>query len=207
MSRAIQRASADLLLIELGSAADEREKILSWIDCRYGESTPFIILSAVSDGELAAQALNGGAEDFLVMPLAPIELLARINAIQRRLGFKPHTRKIHLCDFLIDGDTRNFSYKDKAIELTPREFTMAWLFFSKPGVYISRETIGNAIWGVDSDIAGRTIEQHIYKLRKKLSLGPERGLLIRTAYSQGYRLEICTASKSSNTIYPCSMSG
>jgi DNA-binding response OmpR family regulator len=57
-------------------------------------------------------------------------------------------------------------------------------------VYISRETIGTSIWSSDSEVAGRTIEQHVYKLRKKLQLGVERGVSIRTAYGQGYRLEL-----------------
>ena len=51
-------------------------------------------------------------------------------------------------------------------------------------------TIGTSIWSADSEVAGRTIEQHVYKLRKKLQLGPERGAIIRTAYSKGYRLEL-----------------
>jgi DNA-binding response OmpR family regulator len=67
---------------------------------------------------------------------------------------------------------------------------MAWLFFSSPGVYFSRNTISIAIWGVNRDIANRTIEQHVYKLRKKLKLGVERGLIIRADYTQGYRLEL-----------------
>jgi len=57
-------------------------------------------------------------------------------------------------------------------------------------VYISRETIGMSLWSSDSEVAGRTIEQHVYKLRKKLQLGTERGVSIRTAYGQGYRLEL-----------------
>ena len=81
------------------------------------------------------------------------------------------------------------AYDGAPVELTPREFTMAWLFFSSPGVFISRGTIGASIWSADSDVAGRTIEQHVYKLRKKLLFGVERRVIIRTSYSQGYRLE------------------
>ncbi|MDB5770341.1 MAG: transcriptional regulatory, terminal family protein [Burkholderia sp.] len=108
----------------------------------------------------------------------------------RRSGRRQARRIIELSGFTLDGETSRFSYQGVAIEITPREFTMAWLLFSSPGVYISRETIGAAIWGVGSEIAGRTIEQHVYKLRKKLQLGAERGVSIRTAYSHGYRLEL-----------------
>lgn len=193
LSRALLNKQFDLLLIEDGGAPSEREKLISWIECRYGESTPFIVLSEQRNGEFAAQVLDAGAEDHVYLPLEGIELVARLNAICRRLKLKSQSRKICLGEFIVDADSRIFCYQGQEIELTPREFTMAWMFFSKPGVYISRETIGNAIWGVDSDIAGRTIEQHVYKLRKKLQLNAERGVLIRTAYSQGYRLELCSS--------------
>jgi len=81
---------------------------------------------------------------------------------------------------------------------------MAWLLFSNLGHYLTRKTISVAIWGVAEEIAGRTIEQHVYKLRKKLGLGTERGVTIRTAYARGYRLELCsetqTAARSATAL-------
>lgn len=195
--RLIRRRSYDLILIELGAAAPDRDSIFSWMNCRFGESTPILMLSSVRSAELTAFALNAGADDFVTMPVEPVELVARVQAILRRTGRRTVRRMIELVGFSLDHEARNFSYRGVAIELTPREFTMAWLFFSTPGIYISREIIGNAIWGVDSEIAGRTIEQHVYKLRKKLQLGMERGVMIRTAYSQGYRLELCGGDQDS----------
>jgi len=191
LSRLIRRRSYDLILIEVGQEVPDSESIFSWMNCRFGESTPIIMLSSVKNPELTALALDAGADDFVTMPVEPIELVARVHAILRRTSRRTDRRMIELLDFSIDREARTFAYKGTPIELTPREFTMAWLFFSTPGIYISREIIGNAIWGVDSNIAGRTIEQHVYKLRKKLHLSPERGVIIRTAYSQGYRLELC----------------
>jgi len=161
------------------------------MNCRSGESTPIIMLSPMRNADLTALALDAGVDDFVITPVEPIELVARVHAILRRTTRRTTRRTIELAGFSIDRDTGRFSYSGVPIELTPREFTMAWMFFSTPGIYISRETIGRAIWGVDSKIAGRTIEQHVYKLRKKLQLGMERGVMIRTAYSQGYRLELC----------------
>jgi DNA-binding winged helix-turn-helix (wHTH) protein len=76
------------------------------------------------------------------------------------------------------------------VDLTAREFLIAWVFFSSPGVLLARETLGMSVWGAHSDVASRTIEQHIYTLRKKLAMGVARGVWIRTAYARGYRLEI-----------------
>lgn len=189
--RLIRRKNFDLIVVEIGAAVPDTENIFSWMNCRFGENTPVLMLAAAHNAELAAKALDCGADDFVAMPMEPIELVARVRAILRRTSRSVDRRMIEIMDFSIDREARSFSYRGVQIELTPREFTMAWLFFSTPWIYISRETIGNAIWGVDSEIAGRTIEQHVYKLRKKLQLGAERGVMIRTAYSQGYRLELC----------------
>lgn len=191
LSRMVRRGTYDLLLIELGTDEASRESIFSWMSCRFGESTAVVMVSFEKNAELIAAALDAGGDDFLTMPVEPIELIARINAVLRRTTHRTTRRIIELVGFAIDRESRTVSYNGDQIELTPREFTMAWLFFSTPGVYISRETIGSAIWGVDSEIAGRTIEQHVYKLRKKLQMGIERGVMLRTAYNQGYRLELC----------------
>lgn len=189
--RLVRRRTYDLILIEMAIDDPDREGILSWMNCRFGESAPVIMMSAARSAELAALGLDSGADDFIVTPVEPIELVARVHAVLRRTNPRSMRRVIELSGFSADREARSFSFQGTPIELTPREFTMAWLFFSTPGIYISRETIGSAIWGVDSEIAGRTIEQHVYKLRKKLELGLERGVMIRTAYSQGYRLELC----------------
>lgn len=193
--RLIRRRNFDLILVEVGAAVPDSDNIFSWMNCRFGENTPVMMLASAHDPQLAADALDCGADDFAAMPMDPVEFVARVRAILRRTSRRVERRMIDVMEFSIDREARSFSYRGVQIELTPREFTMAWLFFSTPWIYISRETIGNAIWGVDSEIAGRTIEQHVYKLRKKLQLGAERGVMIRTAYSQGYRLELAGASQ------------
>jgi DNA-binding response OmpR family regulator len=191
--RTLRRRSFDFVVIDVGLSAKDGEYIFSWLNCRSGDATPVMILSPQRNAELAAAALNAGADEFMTRPFDPVEFTARINAVLRRAKRHPPRRTVELAGFTGDRDSEQFSYAGRPIELTPREFSMAWLFFCSPGIYISRETIGTAIWGVDSKIAGRTIEQHVYKLRKKMELGPQRGLIIRTAYSQGYRLEVCEA--------------
>jgi DNA-binding response OmpR family regulator len=191
--RALRHQNFDLILVDMGTALPDKESMLSWLNCRTGESTPVVLLSPARNPAQAAQALDAGADDFIVMPFDPLELVARLRVVLRRNNKRNIRRAIEVSGFILDRETSSFSDRGTIIELTPREFTMAWLLFSTPGIYISREAISVAIWGVDSEIAGRTIEQHVYKLRKKLQLGVKRGIVIRTAYSLGYRIELLSS--------------
>lgn len=188
--RALLRQSFDLILIDFPTMPAEGDSILSWLNCRAEDHTPVLGLSPVRGGQMTALVLNSGADDLLVRPFEAVELVARAHALLRRSNRRVARRKINLAGIVLDRDTGHCLYRGEQIVLTSREFSLAWMFFSSPGVYISRETIGTTIWSADSEVAGRTIEQHVYKLRKKLQLGPERGIVIRTAYGQGYRLEL-----------------
>jgi DNA-binding response OmpR family regulator len=188
--RALLRQKFDLIFIDLDVAPTPDDAIVSWLNCRSGNDTPVLAMSPVRDAHMTALVLNAGADDLLVRPFEPVELLARANALVRRSNPRSVRRRIELAGFSLDRESSKFAYLGTPIMLTSREFGLAWMFFSSPGVYISRETIGTSIWSSDSEVAGRTIEQHVYKLRKKLQLGVERGVSIRTAYGQGYRLEL-----------------
>jgi DNA-binding response OmpR family regulator len=188
--RALPRQEFDLILVDFPTPPGADDTILSWLKCRASSDTPVMGLAPMRNAKLAVQVLGSGADDVLPRPFEPVELLARTNALIRRYQRRAVCRKIALAGFTLDRDNGVFAFQGEPIELTTREFGLAWMLFSSPGVYISRETISVTIWSADSDVAGRTIEQHVYKLRKKLQLGPERGVGIRTAYGQGYRLEL-----------------
>lgn len=192
--RALQRQSADLIVIDFPEPPDADDSVLSWLKCRSGEHTPVLGLSAGCPAPVTALMLDCGADDVLARPFDPAELVMRARVLTRRANRAGARRLIELAGFALDRASGSFAYAGSPIELTPREFSMAWMFFSSPGIYISRETIGASIWSAGSEVAGRTIEQHVYKLRKKLQLGPGRGVIIRTAYSQGYRLELVGAA-------------
>jgi DNA-binding response OmpR family regulator len=186
--RALLRQKFDLILIDFAVAPSPDDVVLSWLNCRAGGDTPVLGLSPIRDADMTALILNSGADDLLARPFEAVELQARAQALVRRSNRRTVRRKIELAGFALDRENSNFAFQGTPISLTPREFSLAWMLFSSPGVYISRETIGTSLWGADSEVAGRTIEQHVYKLRKKLELGAERGVVIRTVYGQGYQL-------------------
>lgn len=189
--RTIRRNGADMILIDLGAAPREDDSTLAWLKLRTGDDTPVIVLAPSRSPDLAALALNSGADDFIPRPFEAVELTARVNALHRRCARGTTHRAISYAGYTLERDSARCAFNGTPVDLTPREFAMAWLFFSSPGIYISRDTLGAAIWSADSEVAGRTIEQHVYKLRKKLQVGDTRAVIIRTAYSQGYRLELC----------------
>jgi len=187
--RTMKRKPFDFVIIDLPNSLQGESNIFSWLGIRSGERVPSIILSPNRDADFIAHALNSGADDFLQRPFESVELIARVQAVARRSAPQQNRRTIEYLGFVLDRESARFLYRGTPISLTPREFSMAWLFFSSPGTYISRETLSTVIWSADSEIAGRTIEQHVYKLRKKLTIDGRPLVVIRTAYSQGYRLE------------------
>jgi DNA-binding response OmpR family regulator len=189
--RRLRRQPFDLILVDTEGDPTDEKRIYSWLNCRTGETTPVVLLSSVYCARTIALSLEAGADDFISRPVDPDVLIARLHAVVRRTSRKSPRRVAEMLDFILDKDACRLLDRGVEVDLTPREFAMAWLLFSSPGVFLSRETISVAIWGVECEIARHTIEQHVYKLRKKLNLGVERGVQIRTAYTKGYCLEVC----------------
>ena len=86
--------------------------------------------------------------------------------------------------------TRTATLHDTPIRLTAREFATAWLLFSSAGAFLSRQQIASAVWGTEANVAERSIEQHVYKLRKKLGFGEATGVELKTVYARGYQLTV-----------------
>jgi DNA-binding response OmpR family regulator len=189
--RRLRRQAFDLILVDTEGDPMDEKRIYSWLNCRTGETTPVVLLSSAYCARTIALSLEAGADDFISRPVDPDVLIARLHAVVRRTSRKTTRRVVEMLEFTLDKDACRMLDRGVPVELTPREFAMAWLLFSSPGTFLSRETISVAIWGVECEIARHTIEQHVYKLRKKLNLGVERGVQIRTAYTKGYCLEVC----------------
>jgi DNA-binding response OmpR family regulator len=188
--RGLCHQRTDLVVIETGNDSRLEERMLSWVSHRTGERTPVVMMSANAAAERIARALDAGVEDF-ISPLAnPLELMARLRCAATRANRDTQMETLSVGDFTLHRSSAQVLDRGTKVPLTAREFAMAWLFFANNGKTLSRETISVAVWGVGEDITHRTMEQHVYKLRKKLGLSNPRGVAIRALYSQGYRLEV-----------------
>jgi DNA-binding response OmpR family regulator len=194
LTRALRhRGDIDLVLMDLGHTPDLEASVLAWLACRGAEdSVPVILVGSHWSSLRVALALETGADDCIAKPLEQAELLARVKAVLRRSSRARLARtRIELAGFTLDRSRGTLHDRETPVRLTPREFSLAWLFFSNPDVRMPRDAIGLALWGAGKDTANRTIEQHVYQLRRKLPLNEGRGVRIRTTYGSGYRLELC----------------
>jgi DNA-binding response OmpR family regulator len=135
-------------------------------------------------------ALNTGADDYLVKPARASELLARIHALLRRYRWgNDQATRIELGPYVLDLRRRTVTLNGMPIALTIREYAIAELLFSNVGVVIPRHTISIRAWGADESPESRTLDTHIYRVRKKLKLCRENHVTVRMIYMHGYRLE------------------
>jgi two-component system OmpR family response regulator/two-component system copper resistance phosphate regulon response regulator CusR len=151
-----------------------------------GIRIPVILLTALGSVEDRVAGLNAGADDYVVKPFAFAELLARVQAVCRRISSRPPA-VMQAGDLSLDLTTRRVLRGGKEIDLTPTEFSLLELLMRYAGQVVTRKMLCEHLW--DSDWEGPTnvIEVHINRLRGKLNRGFE-GPLIETIRGRGYAL-------------------
>ena len=186
----ITSTNYDLYIIDWELPDINGDIILKWIRDNFGFQTP-VLFSTRHDTETdIVKILQLGADDYIVKPLKPLELMARINALLRRSAL--YTKKpkfISFNDIYFDLDARTVTLNDSPCNLTPKEFKLASYLFQNLGTLISREELLNNIWNTNPNINTRTIDIHISRIRKKLKLDQAHGWDLHVVYQSGYRLE------------------
>ena len=153
-----------------------------------------VIFATIRDAEIdVVRALDAGADDYLVKPVRRQELMARINAVTRRLNRAPigvDEEAFGPYRFVPSG--RQAYRGQQIVDLTAKEFELAIFLFRNSGKLLSRDLISNTVWGRPVSELSRTIDTHISRIRKKLDLSPENGFRLQPIYNTGYRLERVT---------------
>lgn len=150
---------------------------------------PIVMLTAKGDEVDRVLGLEIGADDYVVKPFSPKELLARVKAVLRRSRPAPGAAPITLGALTIDPGTHTASVGGLALALTPKEFDLLRALVEANGRVLSREFLLDRVWGYSraSEIESRTVDVHVRRLRVKL--GPE-GRRILTIKTVGYRLDL-----------------
>jgi two-component system phosphate regulon response regulator PhoB len=147
---------------------------------------PVIMLSAKVEVDNKAQGLDSGADDYLAKPFSPKELLSRIKAVLRRYEPAGHPSMLTMRKLVLDPEGHHVSISGQTVGLGPTEFKLLKFFLTHPEKVYSREQLLDHVWGNTVYIDERTVDVHIRRLRKALSIdGHEE--LIQTIRSAGYR--------------------
>jgi len=151
-------------------------------------NVPIIMLTARGEELDRIRGLETGADDYLTKPFSPRELIARVNAVLRRVRPALAGELLSYADLEMDVVAHKVRRSGKAIALGPTEFRLLRHFLEHPSRVFSRERLLDSVWGHDSDIELRTVDVHIRRLRKALNEGggPD---IIRTVRSAGYALD------------------
>ena len=149
--------------------------------------TMVLMLTARDAIENRVEGLESGADDYLVKPFAPAELVARVHAMLRRVEAKPENQKVSYAGVTLDPSTREAKRDDMVMNLTVTEFNLLHLFLRHPRQVLERRQILNDVWGYDFGGDDNVLEIYIGYLRKKLEAeGQPR--LIQTVRGIGYAL-------------------
>jgi len=148
----------------------------------------FILMLTARDSlDQRIEGLESGADNYLVKPFEPRELIARIHALLRRTESWP-TRPVETYGkLLIDPNTRSVTFQQKLLNLTPTEFELLYLFMQHPGIVLERALILANVWGYDFRGDDNVLEVYVGYLRKKMELAGGAHL-IHTVRGIGYML-------------------
>jgi len=185
----IKKENPDLVLLDLGLPDIDGIEVCKKIKTNIiTQKIPIIMLTARTQTEDSVTGLETGADDYIVKPFTPQELLARIKGMFRRMGYyvsEPEeiiskggvTMEITSRRIMVNIPTE--------IDLAPKEFELLYLLMRNSNKALRREYLLKTLWGYEDTSDSRTLDVHIQRLRKKL--GEQAGKRIETVESYGYR--------------------
>jgi len=182
---AVRSDRPDLVVLDLGLPGMDGYDVTRAIRGR--SAIPIIMLTARSEETDRIVGLELGADDYVVKPFSPRELVARVKAVLRRTGGEVATETIRVMDVQIDLPHRSVDRGGSPIGLTATEFELLRALASNPGRVFTRGQLLDSIRGVSFESYERAIDAHIKNLRKNLEPDPRRPRYVLTVYGVGYK--------------------
>ena len=171
----------DIMLLDLGLPDMDGVEIITKV--RSWSNMPIIVISARCEDRDKIEALDAGADDFVVKPYDLYEVIARIQAVLRRISGEV-SDLIQIGNIAVNKATKQVLRDHTEVELTPKEFHLLELFILNRGRIISRESIENSFYAYDADVSSNVIQVYIHNLRRKLGKN-----IVRTVQSFGYIMD------------------
>jgi len=156
-----------------------------WRAAARTKAVPILMLTARGDESDRVAGLDAGADDYIVKPFSPRELLARIRAVLRRRVPESAGGLVKIAELQLDADTYRVSWQDKPLKVGPTEFKLLQYLMRHPERVHTRGMLLDKVWGDHVYIEERTVDVHVKRLRESLG---EAGTMIETVRGAGYRL-------------------
>jgi len=184
--RQVRSITPDLIVLDLGLPGMDGLDVARTV--RQTSGVPIIMLTARTEEADRVVGLELGADDYLVKPFSPRELLARVRAVLRRSGAVAldDARPLVVGDLVVDPQRREVRVGGRDVEMTATEFDLLARLASAPGRVFTRRQLTEALHGVD--VGGRAIDAHVKNVRRKVEDDPHRPQRIVTVHGVGYRL-------------------
>jgi DNA-binding response OmpR family regulator len=189
----VRKDGTDLVVLDISLGADDGRMVLSQIRER-GE-LPVILISGKGDTADRVLGLRLGADDYLSKPFSPVELVARVESVLRRVGRAQQTTPTEVANGDLDGlhldeRTREVRVAGQPIELTAKEFDLLAFLVRSPRQVFSRGQLLEHVWASRSDWQDEaTVTEHVRRVRHKVETDPEHPRWITTVRGVGYRFE------------------
>jgi DNA-binding response OmpR family regulator len=180
-------AKPDLIVLDLG--LPDRDGLDVTRELRRASNVPIVILTARGDESDRIVGLELGADDYIVKPFSPKELVARVRAVHRRTetARAGPPEVLRVADVEVDVPRLRVSVGGRSIDLTPTEFQLLVTFVREPGRVFTRGQLLDALHGVAFDSYERAIDAHVKNIRKKIEPMPGRPRYLLTVHGVGYR--------------------
>jgi two-component system response regulator RegX3 len=188
MLEALRKGTYDLLLLDWMLQDGSGLEVLRWVRANLGWNTAVVVLTAREEEQVVVQALEAGADDYVVKPAKQHELLARLASAGRRAR-GGSTQVLRLGAYEVDSQRNLLLMDGRAVALTQKEFDLASYLFQNPGKLVSRDHLLDKVWGINAMVDTRTVDTHVSRLRKKLLLDGAKGWKMSPVYGFGYRMD------------------
>jgi len=186
----LESSSYDLLLIDWELPDINGPEVMKVIRETLQLDTPIIFITSRDSEDDIVTALNSGADDYLVKPVRQFEFLARVKANTKRTQEKSvETKKIEHLPYTFNSANQQAFVHGNIVELSSKEFELAFFIFKNEGQLLERKEILSAVWQQEAELNTRTVDTHMSIIRKKLAISPENGWRLKSIYGHGYRLE------------------
>lgn len=154
-------------------------------------STPIIMLTAKSEEADKVLGLEVGADDYITKPFRPREFLARVNALLRRtVDYNQPSEILQIGKLTIHAQSYQVFIEDAPVVLTPKEFELLLILASNVNRTLKRDQLLEKVWGYDYPGSTRTIDEHVKRIRQKISQAGQGNTFIQTVWGVGYKLEV-----------------